>query len=93
MAKCRRTELAEYLTFALEMRRRVKEQLRRINPSEFARTNLTFVDKDSGQEFSAICPETPQTAELGAENSPNGPQAKSARADDSEPPGRKRGRD
>ena len=31
-------ELAEYLTFGLEMRRRVKEQLRRINPTEFANT-------------------------------------------------------
>jgi hypothetical protein len=81
-----KAELAEYLTVALEMRRRVKEQLRRINPSEFARTNLTFVDKASGQEFSAICPETPQTAELGAENSPSGPRAKSARVDDSERP-------
>jgi ATP-dependent Lon protease len=50
-------ELAEYLTFALEMRRRVKEQLKRINPTEFANTDLTFIDKVSGEEFSASCPE------------------------------------
>jgi hypothetical protein len=50
-------ELAEYLTFALEMRRRVKEQLRRLNPTEFARTELTFIDKASGEEFSAPCRE------------------------------------
>ena len=40
-------ELAEYLTFGLEMRRRVKEQLRRINPTEFANVDLTYIDKAS----------------------------------------------
>jgi ATP-dependent Lon protease len=50
-------ELAEYLTFALEMRRRVKEQLKKINPTEFAQTNLTFIDKETGVEYSAHCPE------------------------------------
>ena len=79
-------ELAEYLAFALEMRRRVKEQLRRINPSEFARTDLTFVDKASGQEFSAPCPEIPQTTPPGADDSPSGHQAKSAHAEDAERP-------
>jgi serine/threonine protein kinase len=39
------------------MRRRVKEQLRRINPAEFARTELTYVDKASNDEFVAQCPE------------------------------------
>ncbi len=79
-------ELAEYLAFALEMRRRVKEQLRRINPSEFARTDLTFVDKASGQEFSAPCPETPQTTPPGADDSSSRHQAKSAHAEDAERP-------
>lgn len=55
--KVSKEELAEYLTFGLEMRRRVKEQLRRINPTEFARTDLTFIDKVTGEEFSATCPE------------------------------------
>lgn len=50
-------ELAEYLTFALEMRRRVKEQLKKINPTEFANTDLTFIDKETGTEHSARCPE------------------------------------
>ncbi|MBW3538713.1 MAG: BREX system Lon protease-like protein BrxL [Planctomycetes bacterium] len=53
----RREELCEYLTFALEMRRRVKEQLRRINPGEFRTADLTFVDKSSGEELSVRCPE------------------------------------
>ena len=52
-----KAELAEYLSFAVEMRRRVKEQLKRINPSEFAITNLTYVDKATGVEVSAPCPE------------------------------------
>ena len=80
-------ELAEYLTLALEMRRRVKEQLRRINPSEFSRTELTYVDKATGQEFAAPCPEIPQTVEPDAGKLASGQQAKSARAEDAEPPG------
>ena len=56
-------ELAEYLTFGLEMRRRVKEQLRRINPTEFAKTDLTFIDKATGDEFSAPCPEIRDSVE------------------------------
>jgi ATP-dependent Lon protease len=77
-------ELAEYLTFALEMRRRVKEQLRRINPSEFARTELTFVDKGTGQEFSAPCLEIPQTTPPGADDSSSRHQVRSAHAGDAE---------
>jgi len=79
-------ELAEYLTLGLEMRRRVKEQLRRINPSEFARTELTYVDKATGQEFSAPCPEMPQTAGPDAENSASAQPAKSARPKDAQAP-------
>ena len=55
--KVSKEELAEYLSFGLEMRRRVKEQLRRINPTEFANVDLTYIDKDTGAEFSAPCPE------------------------------------
>ncbi len=51
-------EIGEYLAFAVEMRGRVKEQLRRINPSEFGNTELTYIDKDSGTEYLAPCPET-----------------------------------
>jgi tRNA A-37 threonylcarbamoyl transferase component Bud32 len=50
-------ELAEYMLFALEMRQRVKQQLGRINPTEFANTELTFRDKATGEEFAAECPE------------------------------------
>ena len=52
-----RDDVAEYLAFGLEMRRRVKEQLKRINPIEFSRVNLSYLDKETGDEFFAECPE------------------------------------
>ncbi len=52
-----RAEVEEYLAFALEMRRRVKEQLKRINPIEFSRVNLSYLDKETGDEYFAECPE------------------------------------
>ena len=55
--RCTREEMAEYLDFALEMRRRVKEQLKRINPIEFSRVNLSYIDKETGEEFFAECKE------------------------------------
>lgn len=58
--RCSKDEMSEYLSLALEMRRRVKEQLKRLNPIEFSRVNLTFLDKESGEEFIVDC------AELGA---------------------------
>jgi ATP-dependent Lon protease len=58
--KCTREELAEYVAAGLEMRRRVKEQLKRLNPIEFSRVNLSYLDKETGEEHIAEC------AELGA---------------------------
>ncbi|MCY2986915.1 MAG: hypothetical protein NTY19_03495 [Planctomycetota bacterium] len=55
--KCTREEMTEYIQFALEMRRRVKEQLKRINPLEFPKVNLSYIDKESGDEFFAECKE------------------------------------
>ena len=53
--ECSKDEMAEYISFALEMRRRVKEQLKRINPIEFSRVNLSYMDKETGDEFVAEC--------------------------------------
>jgi tRNA A-37 threonylcarbamoyl transferase component Bud32 len=50
-------ELQEYLLFALEMRQRVKQQLRRINPTEFPNAELSFRDKSTGDDFFAECRE------------------------------------
>ena len=52
---CTKEEMTEYVAFALEMRRRVKEQLKRINPIEFSRVNLSYIDKETGDEFIAEC--------------------------------------
>ncbi|MBC8867863.1 MAG: protein kinase, partial [Planctomycetes bacterium] len=65
----RKEELAEYLEFAVEMRRRVKEQLKRINPDEFKTAELSYIDKETGDEFVVHCPElreTPASADWGS---------------------------
>jgi ATP-dependent Lon protease len=60
-------EMAEYMTFALEMRRRVKEQLCRINPTEFVSSDLTYTDNATGAEYSVTCPETVAIADNGTD--------------------------
>ena len=45
------------LTFALEMRRRVKEQLKKIGGMEFYDVNFSFVDNDSFEETFVSVPE------------------------------------
>lgn len=60
---CSKEELAEYLTFALEMRRRVKEQMCKINPTEFTTADLAFVDKETGAVYFVACPESEQSLE------------------------------
>lgn len=48
--------MEEYLRFALELRR-VKEQLRRMGGVEYARVNLSYIDKESRQENYVTCKE------------------------------------
>lgn len=55
--ECSKEEMTEYVDFALEMRRRVKEQLKRINPIEYSRVNLSYLDKETGDEYVAECKE------------------------------------
>lgn len=55
--RCTKEEMREYVALALELRRRVKEQLKRINPIEFSRVNLSYLDKETGDEIVAECPE------------------------------------
>ncbi len=47
-----RSELREYLEFALEGRRRVKEQLKKLAPYEFLKTDFTYIERDTGIEHS-----------------------------------------
>lgn len=46
-----------YLVWAIEMRRRVKEQLKRIGGMEFWDTNFSYIDKDTQEEFFVSVPE------------------------------------
>jgi len=50
-------DIREYLVFALEMRRRVKEQLKRIGGMEFWDTNFSYIDKDTQDEIFVGLPE------------------------------------
>jgi ATP-dependent Lon protease len=50
-------DIREYLEIALEMRRRVKEQLKRIGGMEFWDTNFSYIDKESQEEFYVGLPE------------------------------------
>lgn len=50
-------DLREYLVLALEMRRRVKEQLKKIGGMEFWDTNFSYIDKETQEEFFVGLPE------------------------------------
>lgn len=50
-------EVRTYLVWAIEMRRRVKEQLKRIGGMEFWDTNFSYIDKDTQEEFFVAVPE------------------------------------
>jgi len=50
-------DVREYLVIAMEMRRRVKEQLKRIGGMEFWDTNFSYIDKESQEEHFVGLPE------------------------------------
>jgi ATP-dependent Lon protease len=53
-----RDEVSEYLEFAMEMRRRVKEQLKKIAGLEYWDTSFSYIERDSGQERYVTVPES-----------------------------------
>jgi len=55
--KYTKDDVREYLEVALEMRRRVKEQLKRIGGMEFWDTNFSYIDKESQEEHFVSLPE------------------------------------
>jgi len=59
--ECTKAEIEEYLAFATELRRRVKEQLRRMGGVEYARVNLSYIDKETRQETFVTCNELGST--------------------------------
>ena len=50
-------QLEEILKLALEMRRRVKEQLKKLGGMEFYDVNFSYIDKDSFEEYYVAVPE------------------------------------
>lgn len=52
-----RAELRSYLEFAMEGRRRVKEQLKVLAEYEFSKTDFTYSERDSGLEHAVDVPE------------------------------------
>lgn len=50
-------DIREYLVNAMEMRRRVKEQLKRIGGMEFWDTNFSYIDKETQEEIFVGLPE------------------------------------
>lgn len=50
-------DVRQYLEFAIEMRRRVKEQLKRIGGMEFWDTNFSYIDKETQEETFVTLPE------------------------------------
>lgn len=60
-----RAELREYMEFAMEGRRRVKEQLKKLAPHDYAKTAFSYVDRDTSAEYWVDLPEQPDDSQLG----------------------------
>ena len=57
-----RAELREYVELALEGRRRIKEQLKKLASHEYGKTAFSYIERDTGMEFWVEVPEQPDTA-------------------------------
>jgi ATP-dependent Lon protease len=55
-----RAELREYLEFAMEGRRRVKEQLKKLAGHDYTKTSFSYVERDTGRELWVEVPEQPE---------------------------------
>ena len=53
-------ELRDYLEFAMEGRRRVKEQLKKLAVHDYAKTAFSYVERDTGREIWVEVPEQPE---------------------------------
>ncbi len=53
-------ELREYVEFAMEGRRRVKEQLKKLAGHDYAKTAFSYVERDTGREVWVEVPEQPE---------------------------------
>jgi len=59
------SDLREYLEFALEGRRRVKEQLKKLAAHDYAKTAFSYIETDTGQERWIDVPEQPNLFDEG----------------------------
>ena len=59
-----RSELREYVEFAIEGRRRVKEQLKKLAPHDYSKTAFSYTERDTGSEVWVDVPEQPEEAPL-----------------------------
>jgi ATP-dependent Lon protease len=57
-------ELRDYLEFALEGRRRVKEQLKKLAAHDYAKTSFSYIERDTEREVWVEVPEQPEEANL-----------------------------
>jgi len=55
--QCAKPEMEQYVAFALEHRRRVKEQLKRMGGIEFSKVHFSYIEKNSGRESFVTCRE------------------------------------
>jgi len=60
-------EVEEYLTVALEMRRRVKEQLKKMRSVEYWNTDFSYIDLETSKEIFVSVPEQPAPVQLPTE--------------------------
>lgn len=58
--KMSKKEVRELLEYSIECRRRVKEQLCKMNPAEFSDVDLGYIDSDTGEECIVYLPEIPK---------------------------------
>lgn len=52
-------ELRDYVEFAIEGRRRVKEQLKKLAPHDYSKVSFSYVENDTGREIWVEVPEQP----------------------------------
>ena len=77
-----RAELRQYLEFALEGRRRVKEQLKKLAAHDYGKTAFSYIERDTGQEHWIDVAEQPDdlAADLDAETRQASPATPAAAA-------------
>lgn len=57
-------DLREYVEFAIEGRRRVKEQLKKLAPHDYSKVAFSYIENDTGREVWVEVPEQPDVIEI-----------------------------